>query len=79
MTDKLNDESVAGWLKSRKGWKRLGNALTEAFDFHSFRDAIVFVNRVAGLADNFDHHPDIDIRYATVSLSLSTHSARRGT
>ena len=75
MTDKLNDESIAGWLKDRKGWKRSGNALTKTFDFQSFRDAIVFVNRVAGLADDFDHHPDIDIRYTTVSLSLSTHSA----
>jgi hypothetical protein len=38
MTDKLNDESIAGWLKGRKGWKRSGNALTKTFDFHSFRD-----------------------------------------
>lgn len=75
MTDKLNDESIDGWLKSRKGWKRSGNALTKNFDFPSFRDAIIFVNRVASLADEFDHHPDIDIRYTTVMLSLTTHSA----
>lgn len=75
MTDKLNDESIDGWLKGRKGWKRSGNALTKDFDFPSFRDAIVFVNRVASLADDFDHHPDIGIRYTTVSLSLTTHSA----
>ena len=75
MTDKLNDESIDGWLRSRKGWKREGNSLTKNFDFASFRDAIVFVNRVASLADDFDHHPDIDIRYTTVRLSLTTHSA----
>ena len=75
MTDKLNDESIDGWLKGRKGWKRSGGALTKNFDFPSFRDAIVFVNRVASLADEFDHHPDIDIRYTTVILSLTTHSA----
>ena len=75
MTDKLNDESIDGWLKGRKGWKRSGNALTKDFDFPSFRDAIVFVNRVASLADDFDHHPDIDIRYTTVTLLLTTHSA----
>ena len=75
MTDKLNDESIEGWLKGRKGWKRSGNALTKSFGFLSFRDAIVFVNRVASLADESDHHPDIDIRYTTVILSLTTHSA----
>ena len=75
MTDKLNDESVDGWLQSRKGWNRSGNTLTKNFDFPSFRNAIVFVNRVASLADELDHHPDIDIRYTTVSLSLTTHSA----
>jgi 4a-hydroxytetrahydrobiopterin dehydratase len=35
----------------------------------------VFVNRVAGLADERDHHPDIDIRYDTVKLRLSSHDA----
>ncbi|MCH7933429.1 MAG: 4a-hydroxytetrahydrobiopterin dehydratase [Gemmatimonadetes bacterium] len=75
MTDELNDESIEGWLKGRKGWKRSGKVLTKNFDFQSFRDAIVFVNRVASLADEMDHHPDIDIRYTTVGLSLTTHSA----
>ena len=75
MTDKLNDESIDGWLKSRKGWKRSENVLTKTFDFPSFRNAIIFVNRVATLADDLDHHPDIDIRYSRVHLSLTTHSA----
>jgi 4a-hydroxytetrahydrobiopterin dehydratase len=75
MTDKLNDESIAGWMKGRKGWKRSETALTKTFEFESFRNAIVFVNRVASLADELDHHPDIDIRYRTVGLSLTTHSA----
>lgn len=75
MTQKLNDESIAGWLKSRNGWKRSGNAPTKNFDFPSFRDAILFVNRVASFADDFDHHPDIDICYTIVSLSLTIHSA----
>lgn len=75
MTDKLNDESIDGWLKGRKGWKRSGKALTKKFEFQSFRNAIVFVNRVASLADDFDHHPDIDIRFTSVGLSLTTHDA----
>jgi pterin-4a-carbinolamine dehydratase len=46
MTHKMNDESIEGWLKSRNGWKRSGNYLAKNFDFPSFRDAIIFVNRV---------------------------------
>ncbi len=75
MTDILNDESIDGWLKGRKGWQRSGNAITKDFEFPSFRNAIIFVNRVASLADDLDHHPDIDIRYTTVRLTLTTHSA----
>ncbi len=75
MTDKLNDESIDGWLKGRKGWRRSEKSLIKSFDFPSFRDAIVFVNRVAGIADDMDHHPDIDVRYSTVLISLMTHSA----
>jgi 4a-hydroxytetrahydrobiopterin dehydratase len=72
---KLNTESVRGWMKSRKGWSRRSNRLMKEFEFGSFRDSIVFVNRVATLADNHDHHPDIDVRVATVTLSLSTEDA----
>ena len=74
-SEKLNPESIRGWLSSREGWKRRANKLTKDFEFPSFRDSIVFVNRVATLADHFDHHPDIDIRYAKVTLTLSTHDA----
>ncbi len=72
MTDNLNDESINGWLKGRTGWKRSGRALTKDFRFSSFRDSIVFVNRVAGLSDDLGHHPDIEIRHTTVSLTLTT-------
>lgn len=75
MPEKLNDESITGWLESRKGWKRKDDALVKDFAFPSFRDAIVFVNRMATLADEHEHHPDIDIRYDKVRVTLSTHDA----
>ena len=73
---KLDTKSVAGWLRNRAGWKRRANTIQKDFSFGNFRQSIVFVNRVATLADTVDHHPDIDIRYATVRLTLSTHDAR---
>lgn len=76
MVSRLNPESVRGWLKSRRGWKRRSNKLIKDFSFGSFRDSIVFVNRVATLADTHDHHPDIEIRHSTVTLTVSTSEAR---
>lgn len=75
MPKKLTTESVRGWLQERPGWKRRSNTLTKDFQFTSFRDSIVFVNRVATLADTVDHHPEIDVRFDTVRLTLSTHDA----
>ena len=75
MDSKLNTESIRGWLNGRKGWKRRSNQIIKSFRFNSFRDTIVFVNRVATLADTHDHHPDIDIRYDNVTITLSTHDA----
>lgn len=72
---KLNPESIRGWLNSRRGWKRRANKLTKDFRFTHFRDSIVFVNRVATLADTHKHHPDIDVRTSTVTLSLCTEKA----
>jgi 4a-hydroxytetrahydrobiopterin dehydratase len=71
----LNKESITGWLRERNGWRRDGSAIGKEFRFPTFRNAIVFVNRVAGLADELDHHPDIDIRYDRVHLRLSSHDA----
>ena len=45
------------------------------FAFADFEGSMAFVNRVAGLAEAMDHHPDIDIRYSKVTLTLTTHDA----
>jgi 4a-hydroxytetrahydrobiopterin dehydratase len=76
MAESLDRESILGWMKMRAGWKRKGRALVKEFKFSSFRNAIVFVNRVATLADDMRHHPDIDVRYDRVVLTLSTESAQ---
>jgi len=73
--EKVTAESIRGWLSGRKGWKRRGNKLTKDFEFESFRDSIVFVNRIATLADGMNHHPDIDVRYAKVTVTVTTHDA----
>jgi len=69
---KLKSQSVRGWLNDRRGWERRSNKLTKEFRFSHFRDSIVFVNRVATLADTYKHHPDIEVRDGIVRLALTT-------
>lgn len=75
MGDKLNTQSIQDWLKVHPGWSRKSNQLVKEFKFGSFRDSIVFVNRIAGLADDTKHHPDILVRLNRVHITLTTHSA----
>jgi len=56
------------------GWQEEGGALRKDFRFTDFAGALAFVNRVGALAEDAGHHPDIDIRWNVVTLSLSTHS-----
>jgi len=75
MSGKLNDAEIAQQLKALAGWGREGNAIRKSFSFGKFADGVRFVDRVAVAADALDHHPDIDIRYTTITMVLSTHSA----
>ena len=72
MDEKLNDQSIQDWLEKRPGWKQKDGWLVKEFRFNSFRDTIVFVNRIASLADEAGHRPDIDIRDQMVRLTLKT-------
>jgi 4a-hydroxytetrahydrobiopterin dehydratase len=62
-------------MKKVPEWELEGKAITKTIEFETFSDAIDYVNGVAEIAEDHDHHPDIDIRYTKVLLSLSTHSA----
>ena len=72
MSETLNQESVQGWLEKHPGWKFKEGSLLKEFRFKSFRDTIVFVNRIASLADESGHRPAMDIRGEMVRLMLST-------
>jgi len=57
------------------GWIQADNALTRTVQRADFIEALALVLEIGKLAEAANHHPDIDIRYRTVRLSLSTHSA----
>ena len=70
----LDDSQISARLKALKGWKHEGNFIEKAFEFPTFMEGIAFVDRVAAVAEAEEHHPDIHIRYSTVTLSVQTHS-----
>jgi len=72
---RLDDPGVAAALRATPGWQRAGAEIRRAYRFADFREALAFVNRVGALAEAAGHHPDIDIRYNTVTLALTTHDA----
>ena len=71
----LTETEIQERLRRAPGWERRGKEIRRTWVFPDFRDAMAFVNRVAGLAEAANHHPDIDIRYSKVTLALSTHDA----
>lgn len=74
MAELLDDEEIEQRLDELGDWEREGSEISKVFEFDDFAGSIKFVNAVAKMADRYDHHPDIDIRYAKVRLTLSTHS-----
>lgn len=71
----LSDHDVDVAAASLNGWHRLSGALRRSVTFPSFLDGIEAVRQVAEHAERVDHHPDIDIRWRTVTFVLVTHSA----
>jgi 4a-hydroxytetrahydrobiopterin dehydratase len=75
MRQKLSDLEIQRALGRLSGWARRGDTLVKTFSFDRFADGIAFVDRIAKIADEMNHHPDIDIRYTRIAISLSTHDA----
>ena len=74
--DRLNPAEVEAALALANGWCREGEAaIKQTFRFRDFREAMRFVNGAAEIAEELGHHPDMDIRYNRVIVSLTTHDA----
>jgi 4a-hydroxytetrahydrobiopterin dehydratase len=70
----LTDEQVDAALPDLNGWQRAEGVLRRSVKFPAFLAGIDAVRRVADHAESQDHHPDIDIRWRTVTFALVTHS-----
>ena len=75
MPDLLAPEEIARQLKKIPEWDLDGSRIVRTVEFDGFEESVEFVNDVADIAERHGHHPDIDIRYDKVTLSITTHSA----
>jgi 4a-hydroxytetrahydrobiopterin dehydratase len=70
-----NEAKIQAALAQLPDWKRTGEIISRTYEFEDFPGAMKFVNAVAVLAEQAQHHPDIDVRWNKVTLALTTHDA----
>ena len=73
MSELISAEELDAALKKCPEWEIEGDTITRTVEFEEFTEAIDFVNDLAEIAEDAQHHPDIDIRYTRVTLVLTTH------
>jgi 4a-hydroxytetrahydrobiopterin dehydratase len=72
---RLSDDALATELAALPGWERAGAAIRKTFRFADYRATIAFVNAVASIAHEEDHHPVLSVHYDRCEVTYSTHSA----
>jgi len=75
MADLLSADEVAANLAEVPDWSGDTSGITRKAALPSFLTAITVVDRVAEVAEQMDHHPDIDIRWRNLTFACATHSA----
>ena len=74
MTLALTESEIAGELASLPGWRYENGAISRRFNFKRYMAGIEFVEAVAVEAEAQDHHPDLLVKYADVTVFCATHS-----
>ena len=75
LMDILTDSQIMQFVAETDGWVYDDDMLSCTYEFDDFLEAINFVNEVAQVAEGMQHHPNIDIRYNEVHISVTTHDA----
>jgi 4a-hydroxytetrahydrobiopterin dehydratase len=70
----LGDEEIEAKLAELRGWERRGDAIAKAFDRGDFVGSVGFVDSLVAPAEAMGHHPDVEISWSTVTVTISTHS-----
>jgi 4a-hydroxytetrahydrobiopterin dehydratase len=71
---RLSDSEIDERLGGLDGWERSGDAIVKQFDNGDFKGSVEFVNRLTPVAEEMNHHPDLEISWKTVTVTITTHS-----
>ena len=72
---RLSPDELSAALPGLPLWFGDGDGIRRSVELPSFRDAVDAIVRIADVAEEMDHHPDIDLRWRTLHLTLVSHSA----
>jgi 4a-hydroxytetrahydrobiopterin dehydratase len=70
----LDDHEIEAKLGELDGWERRDQAIVKAFDRGDFVGSVGFVDSLVAPAEEMGHHPDLEISWSTVTVTISTHS-----
>jgi len=70
----LEDSEITERLEGLDGWEREGDAITRSFDRGDFVGSVEFVKSIVEPAEEMGHHPDLEISWATVKVTITSHS-----
>jgi 4a-hydroxytetrahydrobiopterin dehydratase len=70
----LDESEIEAKLTGLPGWERAGDAIAKEFDRGDFAGSVGFVSSLVAPAEEMNHHPDLEISWATVKVAISTHS-----
>jgi 4a-hydroxytetrahydrobiopterin dehydratase len=70
----LSDDEIRDRLENLDGWEREGDAIRKQFQLEDFEGSVDFVNRLTPVAEDMNHHPDLEISWNKVTVRISTHS-----
>jgi len=59
---------------SNKGWRYADKKISKSYTFDTYMEGIVFVQKIASLAEQNNHHPDISIGWCQVEISITSHN-----
>ena len=70
----LGSEEIEAKLADLSGWERRGEAIVKTFGRGDFVGSVRFVDSLVDPAEAMGHHPDLEISWSTVTVTISTHS-----
>jgi 4a-hydroxytetrahydrobiopterin dehydratase len=76
MENLIPEEELEQWMKRIPEWDLEDDCICRSFEFDSYMEGIDFVNGIAELAEEADHHPDLEVSYGMVDVTLTTHDLK---